>query len=179
MTGARDIGLTEPTLLAEPGSLTTPTDAPLPGLPVVVTTGPTDLAGHTPVVRLARDGRLDGASDPRADGGTVRHTPGTGPTGADHRTGPSSDTPASTRHDRPDMRPESPVTPGHDRSDASADHPAAPHHDRAGAGPDHPVTPHPTHIDTSPKPPAPTGHARTDAPAAAITTRTPPEGQRP
>ncbi|MFJ8486850.1 gamma-glutamyltransferase, partial [Streptomyces sp. NPDC094038] len=163
VTGARDIGFAEPTLLAEPGSLTTPTDAPLPGLPVVVTAGPTDLAGHTQVVRLARDGRLDGASDPRADGGTVRHTPGTGPDGADRRTGPSPDTPASTRHDRPGMRPETPATPHHDRPGASPDHPVTPDHDRAGASPDHPVTLDHDRAGASPDHPVTLDHDRAGA----------------
>ncbi|MGW0582920.1 gamma-glutamyltransferase, partial [Streptomyces sp. NPDC002920] len=75
--GARDIGREEQTLLAEPGSVPATTTEPFAGLPVVVPAGPTDLTGHTQVVRLARDGRLDGASDPRADGGTVRLEPGT------------------------------------------------------------------------------------------------------
>ncbi|GGZ83287.1 gamma-glutamyltransferase [Streptomyces bluensis] len=103
--GARDIGFEEQTLLAEPGSLTTATDAPPLGLPVVVTAGPTDLAGHTQVVRLLRDGRLDGASDPRADGGTVRHTPGTSPGGADRRTGAPGDAPEAPHHDPADHAP--------------------------------------------------------------------------
>ncbi|MFJ8602442.1 gamma-glutamyltransferase [Streptomyces shenzhenensis] len=82
--GARDIGFEEQTLLAEPGSVPASTAIAPPGLPVVVSDTPTDLAGHVQVVRLARDGRLDAASDPRADGGTVRHTPsapGTAPEG--------------------------------------------------------------------------------------------------
>ncbi|MEU9286117.1 gamma-glutamyltransferase [Streptomyces sp. NPDC048275] len=70
--GARDIGHGTQTLLAEPGALS---DARPPGVPVVVAPGRTDLAGHTQVVRLSADGRLDGASDPRADGGTVLYGP--------------------------------------------------------------------------------------------------------
>ncbi|MCI3276914.1 gamma-glutamyltransferase [Streptomyces cylindrosporus] len=69
--GARDIGFEEQTLLAEPGSVPEVTPAVSPGLPVVVTPGPSDLAGHVQVVRLTRAGRLDAASDPRADGGTA------------------------------------------------------------------------------------------------------------
>ena len=71
VVGARDIGHETQTLLAEPGAVPA-TTATLPsGLPVVVAPGRTDLAGHTQVVRLSADGRLDGAADPRADGGTV------------------------------------------------------------------------------------------------------------
>ncbi|MFD5624842.1 gamma-glutamyltransferase [Streptomyces sp. NPDC127072] len=72
VTGARDIGQEAQTLLAEPGAV--PTAFPSV-LPVVVTHGRTDLAGHTQAVRLTTDGRLDGAADPRADGGTTHHTP--------------------------------------------------------------------------------------------------------
>lgn len=72
VTGARDIGFEEQTLLAEPGSVPAATPAVSPGLPVVVAPGPSDLAGHVQVARLTHDGRLDAASDPRADGGTVR-----------------------------------------------------------------------------------------------------------
>ncbi|WP_308298722.1 gamma-glutamyltransferase [Streptomyces sp. GESEQ-35] len=103
--GARDIGFEEQTLLAEPASLPTATDRPLLGLPVVVTAGPTDLAGHTQVARLARDGRLDGASDPRADGGTVRHAPDPAPRGGRRRTGLFGSDPAAIRHDRADHAP--------------------------------------------------------------------------
>jgi len=67
--GARDIGHEMQTLLAEPGSVPAVTDAFPSVVPVVVTPGRTDLAGHTQAVRLSAGGRLDGASDPRADGG--------------------------------------------------------------------------------------------------------------
>ena len=65
--GARDIGYETQTLLAEPGSV--PAGAFPSVVPVVVAPGRTDLAGHTQAVRLSAGGRLDGASDPRADGG--------------------------------------------------------------------------------------------------------------
>ncbi|MFI6253396.1 gamma-glutamyltransferase [Streptomyces sp. NPDC051016] len=179
VTGARDIGFEEPTLLAEPGSLPTPMDAPLLGLPVALTAGPTDLAGHTQVVRLARDGRLDGASDPRADGGTVRHTPHTAPVGAGHRPGTSPDTPAAaTRHDRTAARPEPPTTAHDNRTATNPDHPAAPHHNRTGTFPEPSVGPHHNRTGASPDHPAAPHHNRTDTPAPTIT-RTPPEGQRP
>ncbi|WP_245883175.1 gamma-glutamyltransferase [Streptomyces hyaluromycini] len=80
--GARDIGFEEQTLLAEPGSVPAATPAVSPGLPVVSAPGPSDLAGHVQVARLTRDGRLDAASDPRADGGTVQ---------------PETDAPGTTR----------------------------------------------------------------------------------
>ncbi|MEV0477381.1 gamma-glutamyltransferase, partial [Streptomyces prunicolor] len=67
--GARDIGHETQTLLAEPGSVPAGTFPSV--VPVVVAPGRTDLAGHTQAVRLSADGRLDGASDPRADGGTI------------------------------------------------------------------------------------------------------------
>jgi gamma-glutamyltranspeptidase len=69
--GARDIGHETPTLLAEPGSVPAVTDAFPSVVPVVVAPGRTDLAGHIQAVRLSATGRLDGASDPRADGGTT------------------------------------------------------------------------------------------------------------
>ncbi|MEV0738726.1 gamma-glutamyltransferase [Streptomyces sp. NPDC050549] len=69
--GARDIGHESPTLLAEPGSVPAATSAFPSAVPVVVAPGRTDLAGHTQAVRLSAGGRLDGASDPRADGGTT------------------------------------------------------------------------------------------------------------
>ncbi|MER6961549.1 gamma-glutamyltransferase, partial [Streptomyces sp. NPDC000618] len=75
--GARDIGFEEQTLLAEPGSVPDSTPTVSPGLPVVTAPGPSDLAGHVQVVRLTHDGRLDAASDPRADGGTVHLAAGT------------------------------------------------------------------------------------------------------
>ncbi|MEU3620344.1 gamma-glutamyltransferase [Streptomyces sp. NPDC006872] len=75
--GARDIGFEEQSLLAEPGSVPESTPAVSPGLPVVTAPGPSDLAGHVQVVRLTHDGRLDAASDPRADGGTVHLAAGT------------------------------------------------------------------------------------------------------
>ncbi|WP_405539023.1 gamma-glutamyltransferase [Streptomyces sp. NBC_00075] len=71
VVGARDIGHETQTMLAEPGSIPVTTTTLPSGLPVVVTPGRTDLAGHTQAVRLTADGRLDGAADPRADGGTV------------------------------------------------------------------------------------------------------------
>jgi len=71
VVGARDIGHETQTLVAEPGSVPATTAALPSGLPVVVAPGRTDLAGHTQAVRLSADGRLDGAADPRADGGTV------------------------------------------------------------------------------------------------------------
>jgi gamma-glutamyltranspeptidase len=76
VVGARDIGQETQTLLAEPGSVP---EALSPGIPVVVTPGRTDLAGHTQAVRLSADGRLDGAADPRADGGTVLYGAPTDP----------------------------------------------------------------------------------------------------
>ncbi|MGW3408288.1 gamma-glutamyltransferase [Streptomyces sp. NPDC000888] len=75
VTGARDIGHETATLLAEPGSLPAATTAFPSAVPVVVAPGRTDLAGHTQAVRLTADGRLDGAADPRADGGTELHLP--------------------------------------------------------------------------------------------------------
>ncbi|MDN3028287.1 gamma-glutamyltransferase [Streptomyces sp. S.PB5] len=75
--GARDIGFEEQTLLAEPVSVPASTPSVSPGVPVVVAEAPTDLAGHLQVVRLARDGRLDAASDPRADGGVLHRAPAT------------------------------------------------------------------------------------------------------
>ncbi|MER5519523.1 gamma-glutamyltransferase [Streptomyces sp. NPDC002763] len=80
--GARDIGFEDQTLLAEPGSVPAATPAASPGLPVVTAPGPSDLAGHVQVARLTREGRLDAASDPRADGGTVQ---------------PETDAPGTTR----------------------------------------------------------------------------------
>ncbi|MFE2432614.1 gamma-glutamyltransferase [Streptomyces sp. NPDC059373] len=68
--GSRDIGHPAPTLLAEPGSPAAEAGPALAGLPVAVTGGPSDLAGHVQAVRLAA-GRLDAASDPRADGGAL------------------------------------------------------------------------------------------------------------
>ncbi|MEV6167233.1 gamma-glutamyltransferase [Streptomyces sp. NPDC051954] len=76
VVGARDIGQQTQTLLAEPGSVP---EELSPGIPVVVTPGRTDLAGHTQAVRLSADGRLDGAADPRADGGTVLYGAPTAP----------------------------------------------------------------------------------------------------
>ncbi|MFD8816526.1 gamma-glutamyltransferase, partial [Streptomyces sp. NPDC059627] len=86
--GARDIGFEEQTLLAEPGSVPSATPAVSPGVPVVTAPGPSDLAGHVQVVRLTHDGRLDAASDPRADGGTVHLAPGTPGTTRTTRTTP-------------------------------------------------------------------------------------------
>ncbi|KPI13439.1 Gamma-glutamyltransferase [Actinobacteria bacterium OK074] len=63
VVGARDLGFDRETVLAEPGALTAPSD----GLPVAVTAGPVDDAGHVQVARLAA-GHLEAASDPRADG---------------------------------------------------------------------------------------------------------------
>ncbi|MGW3566769.1 gamma-glutamyltransferase [Streptomyces sp. NPDC000941] len=83
VVGARDIGHATQTLLAEPGSVPAATPGFPSDVPVVVAPGRTDLAGHTQAVRLAADGRLDGASDPRADGATVLHGPPDGATAAD------------------------------------------------------------------------------------------------
>ena len=111
VVGARDIGQEEQTLLAEPGSVPAATPALLAGVPVVVTAGPTDLAGHTQVVRLTRDGRLDGASDPRADGGVVRHVSDRDdnlPT--DAGACPVAPLDPTPRHDRADSAPTSATT---------------------------------------------------------------------
>lgn len=66
--GARDLGYEVMTLVAEPGSAEAETAAHALGLPVVRTDGLIDDAGHVQTVRLHTDGRLDAASDPRADG---------------------------------------------------------------------------------------------------------------
>jgi gamma-glutamyltranspeptidase len=71
VVGARDLGFESETVLAEPGALRAPAD----GLPVAVTAGPVDDTGHVQVARLAA-GRLEAASDPRADGlGAVLNGP--------------------------------------------------------------------------------------------------------
>ena len=62
VVGARDIGYETETVLAEPGSRRGQTT-----VPVAVTAGPVDEAGHVQIARLVR-GNLDAASDPRADG---------------------------------------------------------------------------------------------------------------
>jgi len=69
--GARDIGHELMTLVAEPGMRGAAEAAHDLGLPVVATDGLIDDAGHVQVVRLHADGRLDAASDPRADGRAV------------------------------------------------------------------------------------------------------------
>lgn len=66
--GARDLGHEELTLVAEPGVPAAFAAARELGLPVAEASGPIDEAGHVQLVRLHRDGRLDSASDPRADG---------------------------------------------------------------------------------------------------------------
>jgi gamma-glutamyltranspeptidase len=99
--GARDIGFEDQTLLAEPGSVPSATPAVSPGLPVVVAPGRSDLAGHVQVVRLAHDGRLDAASDPRADGGTVHLAPGTPGSAGTTRTTRTTRTTGSTPEGTP------------------------------------------------------------------------------
>ncbi|WP_413601041.1 gamma-glutamyltransferase [Curtobacterium sp. Curtsp57] len=71
VVGARDLGHEAMTLVAEPGSDDAVAAASLLGLPVARTDGPVDEAGHVQTVRLHADGRLDAASDPRADGRAV------------------------------------------------------------------------------------------------------------
>ncbi|MBO0983586.1 gamma-glutamyltransferase [Rathayibacter sp. SD072] len=68
VVGARDLGHERTTLVAEPGADEAIAAAEALGLPVVRTAGPVDEAGHVQLVRLHSDGRLDAASDPRADG---------------------------------------------------------------------------------------------------------------
>lgn len=67
VVGARDIGHPVLTLLAEPGCPEAIAAAIARGVPVDERDGPLDEAGHVQVVRRY-DGRLDAASDPRADG---------------------------------------------------------------------------------------------------------------
>ncbi|QHC68281.1 tyramine oxidase [Rathayibacter sp. VKM Ac-2759] len=69
--GARDLGHERMTLVAEPGVDDAIAAATALGLPVAEAAGPIDEAGHVQLVRLHRDGRLDAASDPRADGRAV------------------------------------------------------------------------------------------------------------
>jgi gamma-glutamyltranspeptidase len=59
------------TLVAEPGVPEAEAAAHALGLPVAQTDGLVDEAGHVQAVRLHLDGRLDSASDPRADGRAV------------------------------------------------------------------------------------------------------------
>ncbi|WP_044443586.1 gamma-glutamyltransferase [Agreia bicolorata] len=66
--GARDLGYEVMTLVAEPGLPAAEAAARGRDLPVVTTEGLIDDAGHVQAVRLHADGRLDAASDPRADG---------------------------------------------------------------------------------------------------------------
>ncbi|NQX06117.1 gamma-glutamyltransferase [Rathayibacter sp. VKM Ac-2856] len=68
VVGARDLGHEELTLVAEPGVPDAVAAAEALGLPVAAVSGPVDEAGHVQLVRLHADGRLDAASDPRADG---------------------------------------------------------------------------------------------------------------
>jgi gamma-glutamyltranspeptidase len=69
--GARDLGHEVMTLVAEPGVPEAEAAAQALGLPVAQTDGLVDEAGHVQAVRLHVDGRLDSASDPRADGRAV------------------------------------------------------------------------------------------------------------
>ncbi|GAB2449766.1 gamma-glutamyltranspeptidase [Conyzicola lurida] len=69
--GARDLGHEVMTLVAEPGVPEAEAAAHALGLPVATTDGLVDEAGHVQAVRLHADGRLDSASDPRADGRAV------------------------------------------------------------------------------------------------------------
>jgi gamma-glutamyltranspeptidase len=69
--GARDIGYEVMTLLAEPGVPEAEDAALALGLPVARAESRIDEAGHAQLVRLHGDGRLDAASDPRADGRAV------------------------------------------------------------------------------------------------------------
>ncbi|MCJ1698458.1 gamma-glutamyltransferase family protein [Rathayibacter festucae] len=71
VVGARDLGHEELTLVAEPGVPAAVAAARELGLPVAESSGPIDEAGHVQLVRLHRDGRLDAASDPRADGRAI------------------------------------------------------------------------------------------------------------
>lgn len=68
VVGSRDLGHEVMTLVAEPGVDDAVTAANELGLPVARADGPIDEAGHVQTVRLHADGRLDAASDPRADG---------------------------------------------------------------------------------------------------------------
>jgi hypothetical protein len=58
------------TVLAEPGAHAPGDEASAAGIPVELLPGPSDLAGHVQVARLA-GGVLAAASDPRADGRAV------------------------------------------------------------------------------------------------------------
>jgi gamma-glutamyltranspeptidase len=76
VVGARDLGHEVMTLVAEPGVPLAEAAAHALGLPVARTDGLIDDAGHVQAVRLHTDGRLDSASDPRADGrADVFHAP--------------------------------------------------------------------------------------------------------
>jgi gamma-glutamyltranspeptidase len=68
VVGARDLGNEVMTLVAEPGVDAAVAAARELGLPVAEAEGFIDEAGHVQTVRLHADGRLDAASDPRADG---------------------------------------------------------------------------------------------------------------
>ena len=68
VVGARDLGHPVMTLVAEPGTEAAVAAATALGLPVALADGLIDDAGHVQTVRLHADGRLDAASDPRADG---------------------------------------------------------------------------------------------------------------
>jgi gamma-glutamyltranspeptidase len=71
VVGARDLGHEVMTVVAEPGTDDAVDAAGVLGLSVARTDGPVDDAGHVQTVRLHADGRLDAASDPRADGRAV------------------------------------------------------------------------------------------------------------
>lgn len=68
VVGARDLGHEVMTLVAEPGADAAVDAAHGIGLPVARADGLVDEAGHVQTVRRHADGRLDAASDPRADG---------------------------------------------------------------------------------------------------------------
>lgn len=68
VVGARDLGHPVMTLVAEPGTEAAVAAAEALGLPVALADGLIDDAGHVQTVRVHADGRLDAASDPRADG---------------------------------------------------------------------------------------------------------------
>ncbi|WP_454854911.1 gamma-glutamyltransferase [Promicromonospora soli] len=71
VVGARDLGHEVMTLVAEPGADAAVAAAHALGLPVARAEGLIDDAGHVQTVRLHTDGRLDAASDPRADGRAI------------------------------------------------------------------------------------------------------------
>ncbi|ROO89091.1 gamma-glutamyltransferase 2 [Actinocorallia herbida] len=67
VVGAKDLGHDVPTLVGEPGTAGAVNAASALGVPVDRRDGPQDEAGHVQVARRAA-GRLDAATDPRADG---------------------------------------------------------------------------------------------------------------